>query len=63
MKFEKKIKAMFTGVELNDKARLKRAKKQIENVIWHIDTNETVLGSEETLEDVRKSLKTIAEEL
>lgn len=31
--------------------------RQIENIIWHIETNRKVLGDERTLDDVLKSLK------
>lgn len=32
-------------------------KKQLENVVWHIETNRKVLGDEKTLDDVLIALK------
>lgn len=34
-------------------------KKELENIIWHIETNRKVLGDKRTLDDVLKSLKTL----
>lgn len=38
-------------------------KKQISNIIWHIETNRGVLGDTETLNDVLKSLKNALHEI
>lgn len=32
-------------------------KKQMENMVWHIETNRKVLGDKATLDDVLKALK------
>lgn len=37
--------------------------KQIENIIWHIETNREVLSDKKTLDDVLKSLKSWLKEL
>lgn len=36
---------------------------QIENIIWHIETNREVLGDKKTLDDVLESLKNWLREL
>ncbi|WP_264170102.1 hypothetical protein [Clostridium estertheticum] len=38
-------------------------KTQLENIIWHIETNRKVLGDKETLDNVLKSLKNCTKEL
>lgn len=38
-------------------------KRQIENIIWHIETNREVLGDKRTLDDVLKALKNCTEQL
>ncbi|MEM5660877.1 hypothetical protein AAHB62_10410 [Bacillus cereus] len=37
-------------------------KKQLENVVWHIETNRKVLGDKNTLDDVLVALKRMASE-
>lgn len=37
-------------------------KKQLENVVWHIETNRKVLGDKNTLDDVLIALKRMASE-
>ncbi|MED2213115.1 hypothetical protein P4V91_08195 [Bacillus thuringiensis] len=37
-------------------------KKQLENVVWHIETNRKVLGDQKTLDDVLVALKRMASE-
>lgn len=32
-------------------------KKQLENIVWHIETNREVIGDKRTLDDVLISLK------
>lgn len=32
-------------------------KKALENILWHIETNRTVLGDKRTLDDVLRSLR------
>ncbi|MDI6679737.1 hypothetical protein QMA02_28505 [Bacillus wiedmannii] len=38
-------------------------KKQLENVVWHIETNRKVLGNQKTLDDVLVALKRMASEV
>ncbi|HDR7624473.1 TPA: hypothetical protein QCX73_005374 [Bacillus mycoides] len=38
-------------------------KKQLENVVWHIETNRKVLGDKNTLDDVLVALKRMASEV
>ncbi len=38
-------------------------KKQLENVVWHIETNRKVLGDQKTLDDVLIALKRMASEV
>lgn len=33
------------------------SKRNIENIVWHIETNKRVLGSEQVLNDVLRALK------
>ncbi|PGA19336.1 hypothetical protein COL80_27770 [Bacillus thuringiensis] len=37
-------------------------KKQLENVVWHIETNRKVLGDKNTLDDVLVALKRMVSE-
>ncbi|WP_179877164.1 hypothetical protein [Bacillus thuringiensis] len=37
-------------------------KKQLENVVWHIETNRRVLGDQKTLDDVLTALKRMVSE-
>jgi predicted RNA-binding Zn-ribbon protein involved in translation (DUF1610 family) len=37
-------------------------KKQIENIVWHIETNRRVAGDKQVLDDVLKSLKNFLKE-
>ncbi|MBS5886542.1 hypothetical protein [Clostridium sp.] len=37
-------------------------KKQIENIVWHIETNRRVAGDKQVLDDVLKSLKNLLKE-
>ncbi|PGH81067.1 hypothetical protein CN899_21235 [Bacillus thuringiensis] len=37
-------------------------KKQLKNVVWHIETNRKVLGDKNTLDDVLVALKRMASE-
>lgn len=37
-------------------------KKQIENIVWHIETNRRVAGDKRVLDDVLKSLKNFLKE-
>lgn len=37
-------------------------KKQIENIVWHIETNRIVAGDKRVLDDVLKSLKNFLKE-
>lgn len=37
-------------------------KKQIENIVWHIETNRRVAGDKQVLDDVLKSLKNFSKE-
>ncbi|MEB9437419.1 hypothetical protein P4I98_03910 [Bacillus cereus] len=37
-------------------------KKQLENVVWHIETNRDVIGDARTLDDVLIALKRMASE-
>ena len=37
-------------------------KKQIENIVWHIETNRIVAGDKQVLDDVLKSLKNFLKE-
>lgn len=37
-------------------------KKQIENIVWHIETNRRVEGDKQVLDDVLKSLKNLLKE-
>lgn len=37
-------------------------RKQIENIVWHIETNRRVAGDKQVLDDVLKSLKNFLKE-
>lgn len=37
-------------------------RKQIENIVWHIETNRSVAGDKQVLDDVLKSLKNFLKE-
>ncbi|WP_255299080.1 hypothetical protein [Bacillus wiedmannii] len=38
-------------------------KVQLENIIWHINTNRKILGDTQTLEDVLIALQRVAEDI
>lgn len=38
-------------------------KKQIENIIWHIETNRKVIGDNRTLNDAYQALKNLYKEI
>lgn len=38
-------------------------KRQIDNIIWHINTNRKILGDKVTLDDVLKSLEGMSKEM
>ena len=41
----------------------KSIKKQLENIIWHIETNRNVIGDTKTLDDVSQALKNLSKEI